>query len=332
MKKEDCGFYLISKSGISSIGMAMLSLLYFSCGGGGGGAGGDVTVSSPASQNSQGITECYECHADGLIQEYSGQQIFSSWLNGPHGGSNICMSCHSGRVSGQEIKDMDYATEISVKNFGSFNSHYLAAGGILIRTIGYEFDGQDYSNVIAYAHGQIGTTGDPDMGSNGPCVGCHMKTANGHKFINVTKNSGLVTDITTYTSVCSKCHASKATLITTLNDLDTGYDAALDEIVTPLEAQGIYYGSSYPCFFNVASPQIFPNAYTAWSDKDTLGAAFNLNLLKHLPGAYAHNYEYTKRLIYNSIDYLDDGNLNQSVGTTLTPGSALTFLGGGPRP
>jgi hypothetical protein len=251
-------------------------------------------------------------------------------------GANLCMSCHSGRGSGQEIKDADLVADIQGSNFGGWNSHYLAAGGVLFRTIGYEFGALDYSNVIAFAHDQIGTTGDPDMGSNGPCVGCHMKTANGHTLEVVTGALGSVTDINAYANVCSKCHASKASLITTLNNHETGYNEALDEIVILLAAQAtpILYASSYPYFFGSA-PYIFPNAFTAWPDNDTLGAAFNLNMLKNLPGAYAHNKVYTQRLIYDTIDFLDDGTLNDSVAATLTGAGAtdaLTFLGGGTRP
>jgi hypothetical protein len=49
-----------------------------------------------------------------------------------------------------------------------------------------------------------------------------------------------------------------------------------------------------PClsiFYPSANPeeQIFPNAYKGWSDKDVLGAAFNLNLLYREPGAFVHN-------------------------------------------
>jgi hypothetical protein len=251
------------------------------------------------------------------------------------GGSNICMSCHSGNGSGQNVKDADFATEISGQNFGGFNSHYLAAGGILFRTIGYEFAGQDYSNILAFAHDQIGTTGDPDMGNNGPCAGCHMKTSNSHTLHNVLKSGTTVTDITAYNSICSKCHADKASLITTLNNHYTGYNEALDVISTLLAAlpTPIYYGPGYPYFFRQA-PYIFPNAFTTWPDKDTLGAAFNLNLLKHLPGAYAHNHVYTQRLIYDTIDFLDDGVVDQVsvIATLASAPDALAYLGGGPRP
>ena len=55
----------------------------------------------------------------------------------------------------------------------------------------------------------------------------------------------------------------------------------------------------------------------AVTGKNNMGAAFNFNLLEHDPGAFAHNRFYAKRLIYDSIDWLDDNNMNYSVGTTL---------------
>jgi hypothetical protein len=51
--------------------------------------------------------------------------------------------------------------------------------------------------------------------------------------------------------------------------------------------------------------------------KNFMGAAFNFNLIEHDPGAYVHNRTYAKRLIYDSIDWLDDASLNNSVGATL---------------
>jgi hypothetical protein len=51
--------------------------------------------------------------------------------------------------------------------------------------------------------------------------------------------------------------------------------------------------------------------------KNYMGSAFNFNLLEHDPGAYVHNRTYVKRLIYDSIDWLDDNLMNNSVGATL---------------
>lgn len=53
-----------------------------------------------------------------------------------------------------------------------------------------------------------------------------------------------------------------------------------------------------------------------------MGAAFNLNLVEHDPGAYVHNRIYTKRLLYDAIDWADDNLMNYSTGTTLSNLSA----------
>ena len=48
--------------------------------------------------------------------------------------------------------------------------------------------------------------------------------------------------------------------------------------------------------------------------KNNMGAAFNRSFLMNEPGAYVHNSKYAKRLIYDSIDWVDDNELNYSVG------------------
>jgi len=56
----------------------------------------------------------------------------------------------------------------------------------------------------------------------------------------------------------------------------------------------------------------------AVSGKNNMGAAFNFDLLDGEPAAYVHNRYYTKRLIYDSIDWFDDNEMNFSTGVTLT--------------
>ncbi|RJQ45662.1 MAG: hypothetical protein C4538_08055 [Nitrospiraceae bacterium] len=242
-------------------------------------------------------------------------------------GSNQCMSCHSGRLNGQFIKD--YGT-ITGKNFSTFSSHYLADGGILYRTIGYEYASLDYSNVIGFAHDKIGTTNGTD-GNDGPCVGCHMVNDDGHAdhtWEPLEKDgSDQVTDIQTYSNVCSKCHSSKATLISALNTRDVQYKTALAALDAQLQGKGIYFCENYPYFKTAAS--CGGGFYTAWPNKDTLGAAFNYFVLDHIPAAYVHNREYTRKLIYDSIDFLDNGAMDKSVEATLGgSGDAYDYLNG----
>lgn len=245
-------------------------------------------------------------------------------------GSNVCLSCHSGRGSGQKIKDSVYPDDILGSHFGSFNSHYLAAGGVLFRTIGYEFDGLDYENVSYFGHDKIGSEAAPNTGTNGPCVGCHMGTSESHLFSPVKHDSdGHITEIIANEKTCSNCHSGEHVItVEELEENEEGFEAALEALETQLAARGIYYGSGYPYFFTTPDPdqQNSGNRFTNWPDKDTLGAAFNLNMLSHEPGAFAHNRYYTKRLIYDSIDRLDDGVLNSSVGTTLGSGLAYDYL------
>lgn len=66
--------------------------------------------------------------------------------------------------------------------------------------------------------------------------------------------------------------------------------------------------------------------------KNNMGAAFNLGMFGIERAAYVHNRHYAKKLIYDSIDWLDDNQLNYSVGTTLNTicsgGSAPTWCAG----
>jgi hypothetical protein len=236
-------------------------------------------------------------------------------------GSLVCLSCHSGRESGTE-DITDSADDFSNKSY--VNSHYLAAGGIMFRTIGYEFDGQNYDNIVYYAHDQIGTTSDSDMGSNGPCVGCHMKSSDGHTFENIERDgTGDIVDITAYDNVCTKCHPSETGLISTLNDRHDEYEAALDALATQLSNNGFTFLGHHPYFSNTDWTSVNDT-----SGKKNMGAAFNYGMLLHEPGAYVHNSRYTRKLIYDSIDFLDDGLLNNSVETTLGSGKAYDYLKG----
>jgi len=245
-------------------------------------------------------------------------------------GSNICLVCHSGRTTGEYVKGLVWAASITGQNFSGFNSHYLAAGGIIFRMVGYEYPGRDYANSY-FQHGDCGTDDAPGTGSNGPCVSCHMETDEGHLFEAVEKDTGgVITGITS--EVCVTCHVAGSGIAVTTADLNTlsdGYEAAVQALEDQLAANGIYYGP-YPYFYSDAGLTL---AYIAWPDdgvagngSNTLAAAFNFVLLKHEPGAYVHNQLYTKRLIYDSIDWLDGGGLDSSVGTTLGAGTAYEYL------
>lgn len=233
------------------------------------------------------------------------------------GASNVCISCHTGRNNGQNIKDNFDPS----KNFGSYNSHYLSAAGTIYKTTGYEFAGQDYSNPAYYEHDKIGTVDAdgneviPGTGTNGPCVTCHMSddaagNAN-HRYspFALDANNEPIDD--NPAQICAVCHnGTHAWTPEKFAAQADGYDQALTVLADALAANGIFYGSGYPYFYSDAG---LTTRYTGWANPDILGAAFNLNLLKNEPGAFAHNRYYAKRLIFDSLDFLDNGALDGSI-------------------
>lgn len=261
-------------------------------------------------------------------------------------GSNICMSCHLGRETGEVLKTK---TQSSYSNLGFVNSHYLSAGGQLFATTGYEFTGRNYNNVSFFAHDKLGTADQANTGSNGPCVSCHMSATEKHLFLPVeTDATGQVTAITA--SVCNNCHFGLSPA--EVNNWKNGYDASLEALQAAMAAKGIHFYNSHPYFFTAP----FNPAYTetgactdnlpvknwltggtstfTWdgvsacvsavdvtgtadTGMDNMGAAFNLNLLLHDPGGFAHNKYYVKGLIWDSLDWINDGVLDNDVPATL---------------
>lgn len=226
---------------------------------------------------------------------------------GDKGASNICLTCHSGRNTGINVK---LAANIST-TFAGFNSHYAAAGGTLFGFIAYEFEGRTYSRQTIHA-----------SFNDSPCTACHMPNKS-HTFEAVVKDSsGRIVDITAFDTACKPCHSDKQALLSLTNQRKQEYEEALKVIQSLLEKKGIYWKPTHPYFYDEKG-----NQYSRWPDKDTLGVAFNLNLLLHEPGAYVHNPRYVKQVIYDSIDFLDDGQLNKSVINSIS--SALAdFLRG----
>lgn len=291
--------------------------------------------------NQKEMLYCWGCHSNASAGELRDPGALSftgtnSYTNGATAiypdvaGSNVCLACHTGRETGDSIK-LDPDAD-GVRSF--INSHYLTAGGTVFTTSGYEYAGRNYNNVNFYAHDKIGTGDRPGTGSNGPCVGCHMSTAQSHRFMPVTKDA-VTGDITAITStVCAVCHIGGFTLTpTVLNDEEHEYMAALEVLKAALASKGIFFANSHPYFFidtNAngvldAGEISSSNGFTNWAGvydlarwKDTMGAAFNANLLIHDPGGFAHNRYYAKGLIWDSIDFIDDGILNESVPTTIT--------------
>lgn len=318
------------------------------------------------SSNAGDLRDSFEAGGDDLPLLFVNTAPYSEPVGrigavGDLGGSNLCVACHSGRASGAVIAGKSSA----IFNDTSFtNSHYVAASGTLFRTIGYEHrTASYYDNVTYFLHDRIGTSYIPSTGSNGPCVGCHMGSGEGHTFEPVALDAtGQIVDIETYDETCSVCHGGKSGLVGDLNFLRDGFEAALDVLEAELAGKGIFFAPSHPYFYN--SPAFDP-AYeetgscsknlpvknwqtggtsiftwdaveeecvssvlvegTAGTGPANMGAAFNFNMLLHEPGAYVHNGLYARRLIFDSLDWLDNGTIDGTIAIANT--TAAEYLG-----
>ncbi len=81
-----------------------------------------------------------------------------------------------------------------------------------------------------------------------------------------------------------------------------------------------YDPNAYPYFYDLTKDPTGKTALKDWTrgtkdqvfGKRLMGAAFNLNLLTKDVGSYVHARTYVRRLVYDTVDYLDDKALNYS--------------------
>lgn len=270
----------------------------------------------------QELLYCWGCHSDsqtgalrnpGAITEvYAGTPAVTvSYPNIDK--SNVCMGCHLGRETGAIVK----ASTLDFSNLSFINSHYLAAGSTLFNESGYEYDGQSY-DTFGY-HKNVGIANSYNTGTAGPCVTCHMTSAEGHSFDVFTKDTtGAITSVAS--TQCVNCHGGLTPAA--LEGSKHEFHLAMEELKAALGAKGIVFYPAHPYFYrdlnangmyDAATESGSGNAFKNWDavysgkGKEVMGAAFNYNLFEHDPGAYAHNRGYALKLIQDSIDFLADG-------------------------
>ena len=118
--------------------------------------------------------------------------------------------------------------------------------------------------------------------------------------------------ITAITSqICIKCHVgADARTPTLLQSEKEGFNAALAALARALKNRAFMYRGDPLNFSNTNWQTDRGNqigGFGAGTGGRTMGAAFNFNLLRRDKGAFVHNNIYTKRLIYDSIDWITNG-------------------------
>ncbi len=315
-----------------------------------------ATVPSPQ----QELLYCWGCHenaAKGLLRtpgvitaEYKFKGVKATFPD--VGASNICLSCHSGRESGESLDSIT-----AFDNVSFINSHYLAVGGLMYvksgftafidpatvigtSTYGASLTSDADGGALTSTHRKLGTTainGDShntaaftpgNFDSNGPCVTCHMQATG-----QATRSTSHTWEINMNAAnqVCIKCHAGEVDTALLLEEFIDGqavpFQNALAVALDRLKARYniTYNPASYPYFYD----NLIGTAVKDWTRvgstagtlstanaKKLMGACFNINLLTREPAAYVHARTYARRLLYDTIDFLDDGTINMSTGVT----------------
>lgn len=205
------------------------------------------------------------------------------------GKSTVCLACHGGRGN--------TATMINSERTSRFQGHQPTRGALVftgITHIGYEFAGLDYSSPVN-PHSMIGFKNDVPESGTGPCVGCHMPDEN-HTFAAAEYDADGILTAVTNPSLCQNCHGISADFLVTFKQAQDDAVALLGEYVTNIRTN--YLNSDVSANFDTVPIDAY-GAFQNWkyfSEGDPCG--------------YVHNFIYAKRMIFDSIDWLDNGILD----------------------
>lgn len=276
------------------------------------------------------------------------------------GVSDRCLLCHAGRANGGVIKaiatkENSAGQTVTFENLARISFHDFPAGGTVFKGLGFEFyPSSSYAQPAGrpYSHAQL-------VGINnnrGPCVTCHMSSAETHSFEVVTfsnrtsvalsalANKYPVSSINT--SLCATCHASGGIgspyfngTVAALNAKKTGYGLSVKAVYAWLVAKSLIWArtsSGTTSATNTSNWVSQPVAALAvnYRNQDAcippgtsaadfmaigtrnMGASMNYDF-KNDPGAFVHNDLYLKRILYDTIDWLDDCVMNNSTADAL---------------
>ncbi len=289
---------------------------------------------------------CWGCHsqAETGALRYTGAVTVDYTVNSlpvaiNAGNSAACITCHSGRgnldtLLGTATMDPTAAFISSPAN----KTHYMGSAQSIYQAtlnLPYTF-GLNYADVAYFEHNTLG------------CAECHMTSENSHTYEVVEKNDlGVVTAIAS--DKCVECHsgahgapfvaasmlgtevtlAAGPTVVTQpmidaagafIEEESEGFQQGLVEFNLQLAANGITMTSAYP----YASGTI--------ANQGVSGAIYNYKFLQMEAGAFAHNRVMAKRMVWDSIDWLDNGAIDNSVPTTVAGNTAAAAWLGSARP
>lgn len=274
------------------------------------------------------------------------------------GASNMCVSCHAGRENGDVIKladangiDFTKTGRVGAHDFVAA-SDLFRKSGFHFYSSARQYQSDFAHDIIGLKQQRIlfnGTAAfdglNADSRGYGPCIGCHVNSDASHSFRPVNAETGSIDGFidppikTVISRACANCHTGNFTWTTeTLQAKKEGYYFAIKAV------EGIIKYVALPTSSSTLSNWITGPSIKAWLKPPppvppavasdplakyasqnklrlaayNMGAVFNQTVLAGDPGGFAHNSVYVKRLIYDSIDWLDNGQLDRSVNATFT--------------
>ena len=262
--------------------------------------------------------------------------------------SNLCLTCHSGRATGQTIREPGLAASVAARKNPSAPSVHDFAGGAVLEGEKTAFlfytDPAMYKSFPAHR----GLNAD----NNGPCITCHMpkfpstQTVSGviHSHLFRPVNWALddlnqdITEIISNATVCSACHNDSfqpSLSPAKLNQLRKGFRVSLlilgrllpQPFNRPAAGNGGWTGINLNVTPNVTyGTALVPSLGNLPAGSYTMGASFNYGFLFNEPSSYNHNPTLAKQLIYDSIDWLIHG----AAGFGTSPGDVYTAIKNAP--
>lgn len=291
-------------------------------------SGWSATGGSPQNE----LLYCWGCHSNagtGSLRNTSQAILtFTDPSDNPivitnAGKSTACIVCHGGRGS---------AGEAILSPSSRFNGHHAPTAGILYSEkthIGFEYPGQSYANPSFFAHDVIGAN------AAGPCASCHMgpSASDGkpsHSFAALTESGGVITSINNQ-ALCNTCHTPGGSFEitpTVMEEEKVGYAQAstiLSNYLANVTGYTNYLNADIIATYATA-PEGAYRAYQNAKIGGTLGGTFGGTIIAPAGGeepcAYVHNRFYIKRLVFDSIDWMLDGAINNTITLTAATLSA----------
>ena len=308
------------------------------------------TVSwATAGDNGREVATCEVCHTDynfknrvrevgAFTAPYKMNFKTTGFTYPDVGASNICIPCHSGRESGESVRSIANFTNASFSN-----PHYLDAAGVFFGVGGFHYysshakynngyntGGQDTATTRAatWNHGRVGINDFNGSGNDGQCVGCHL--GNGGTFANADSHTFSPINVAHSTGAtgCYGCHDEDGEIEALIEEEKEIFDRAMSFFEYNLGLRGMFYdGAHHPYWVKTAGADasVSANQLKNWtyaatipvgpengSGANNMGAAFNFKILNAEKGSHVHNRAYTRWLIFDSVQYLQQGAVTYS--------------------